>query len=73
MASQVLASSDLIFTTAHALAAQMAQQNGFILLSAPQELGEMTFYMLWHDRLQHSAYGQWLRSLVKAVSEELRA
>jgi DNA-binding transcriptional LysR family regulator len=73
MASQVLASNDLVFTTAQALAAQMAQQHGFSMLSAPEELGEMTFYMLWHERLHHSAYGQWLRHLVKSVSEELRA
>jgi DNA-binding transcriptional LysR family regulator len=73
MASQVLVSSNLVFTTAHALAEQMAKQHGFSLLSAPAELGEMTFYMLWHDRLHHSAYGQWVRNLVKSVSQELRA
>jgi len=69
MAAQVLSSSDLIFTTAQPLAEQMARQEDLHLMAAPPELGEMTFYLLWHDRLNNSAYGKWLRSLVKRVSE----
>jgi DNA-binding transcriptional LysR family regulator len=68
---QVIASTDLVFTTARALAEKMAHQHGFVLLGAPKELGAMTFYMLWHDRLHHSAYGKWLRSLVKRVSDDI--
>jgi len=69
---QVIASGNLVFTTAQAFAQQMAQQHGFALLAAPKELGDMTFYMLWHDRLHHSAYRKWLRSLVKRVADEVQ-
>ena len=68
---QVLASTNLVFTTARALAERMAHQNGFVLLRAPKELGAMTFYMLWHDRLHQAAYGKWLRSLVKRIADEI--
>jgi DNA-binding transcriptional LysR family regulator len=71
LAPQIIAASDLVFTTARTFAEQMRPQGDFALLAAPKELGAMTFYMLWHDRLNHSAYGKWLRSLVKRVSEEM--
>ncbi len=67
----VLARSDLVFTTAAAFANDMAQQHGFHLLQAPPELGSMTFYMLWQERMHKSAYGQWLRSIIKRIFAEM--
>lgn len=70
---QVLASSNLVFTTGRAFAEHMARERSFHLLEAPKELGTMTFYMFWHDRLHQSAYGHWLRELVRRVAKEVQA
>jgi DNA-binding transcriptional LysR family regulator len=72
IAPYVLAQSDLVFTTGRHFAEQVAQTFPFALLEAPEELGRMHFYMLWHDRKHHSPAQIWLRSMIKMVAMRMR-
>lgn len=73
IAPYVLARSDLVFTTGRHFAEQVAQTFPFAVLDAPVELGQMHFYMLWHDRKHHSPEQAWLRRMIKGASAEMRA
>jgi DNA-binding transcriptional LysR family regulator len=72
IAPYVLAQSDLVFTTGRHFAEQVAQTFPFALLEAPEELGRMHFYMLWHDWKHHSPAQIWLRSMIKMVAMRMR-
>jgi DNA-binding transcriptional LysR family regulator len=69
----MLAQSDLLFTTGRHFAEQIAQSFAFALVDAPEELGRMTFYMLWHDCKHHSPAHAWLRRTIRSVAAGLRA
>ncbi|MBB4008368.1 LysR family transcriptional regulator [Allorhizobium taibaishanense] len=73
IAPYVLARSDLVFTTGRHFAEQVAQTFPFAVLDAPEELGQMHFYTLWHDRKHHSPDQAWLRRMIKNASAEMRA
>ncbi|RAX41331.1 LysR family transcriptional regulator [Rhizobium tropici] len=73
IAPYVLAQSDLVFTTGYHFAEQVAQTFPFAVLDAPPELGEMHFYMLWHDCKHHSPDQVWLRRMIKSVAASMRA
>ncbi|HRO10277.1 MAG TPA: LysR family transcriptional regulator [Amaricoccus sp.] len=68
VAPLVLARTDLVFTTGRPFAEHLASSMSFRLLAAPPELGQMAFYMLWHERLQESGCNRWLRGLVREVA-----
>lgn len=72
IAPYVLAQSDLVFTTGRHFAEQVAQTFPFAVLDAPEELGRMHFYMLWHDRKHHSPAQIWLRGMIKTVAMRMR-
>jgi DNA-binding transcriptional LysR family regulator len=72
IAPYVLAQSDLMFTTGRHFADQVAQTFPFAVLEAPAELGQMNFYMLWHDRKHRSPDHIWLRGMIKAAAAEMR-
>lgn len=72
MVPQVLAGSDLVFTTGAPFAEQIARGGDFRLLDAPAELGRMEFYLLWHECKHHSPAHGWLRQLVKEIAADLR-
>ncbi len=61
--------SDLVFTTARPYAEHLGESGGLKVLDAPAELGEMTFYLLWHERSQFSKYHHWLRGVVRRVAK----
>lgn len=67
----MLARTDLVFTSSRPFAEQMAAVMPFALVDAPADFDTMKFYMLWHDRAQHSACNRWLRGLVRRVASEL--
>jgi DNA-binding transcriptional LysR family regulator len=73
IAPYVVAQSDVVFTTGRHFAEHIAQAFPFAVLDAPKELGQMTFYLLWHDCKHHSAAHVWLRHTIRAVSAEVRA
>ena len=72
IAPYVLAQSDLVFTTGRHFAEQVAQTFPFAVLDAPEELGRMQFYMLWHERKHHSLAQIWLRGMIKTVAMRMR-
>ncbi|WP_186383922.1 hypothetical protein [Methylobacterium dankookense] len=62
-----------LITTGRHFAEQIAQSFAFALVDAPEELGRMTFYMLWHDCKHHSPAHAWLRRTIRSVAAGLRA
>jgi DNA-binding transcriptional LysR family regulator len=73
LAPHVLAMSDLVFTTGAPFAEQIAREHGFALLDAPEDFGNMDFYLLWHDCKHHSPAHHWLRRLLKRIAGGLKA
>jgi DNA-binding transcriptional LysR family regulator len=73
IAPHVLAQSDLVFTTGRIFAEQIAQAFPFVVLEAPRELGQMQFYMLWHECKHQSPDHVWLRQMIKSVAADVRA
>lgn len=73
LAPNLLAHSDLVFTTGRTFAEHLASHMPLALLDAPPELGRMQLYLLWHERSHHSALGRWLRTQVREAAEEIRA
>jgi DNA-binding transcriptional LysR family regulator len=70
LAPQVLNRTDLIFTTGRPFAEHLAQEMPFTVFDAPEELGLMNFYLLWHERAHLSNCNRWLRSKIRHVARE---
>jgi len=68
----VLTQSDLVFTTGRIFAEQIAQSFPLVVLEAPRELGQMQFYMLWHECKHQSPDHVWLRQMIKSVAAGVR-
>ncbi|MGO7171048.1 LysR family transcriptional regulator [Rhizobium leguminosarum] len=68
----VLTQSDLVFTTGRIFAEQIAQAFPLVVLEAPRELGQMQFYMLWHECKHQSPDHVWLRQMIKSVAAGVR-
>ena len=66
----ILSGSDLVFTSARPFADYLSRFGDFAVINAPEELGSMRFFMLWHERTHHSNFGAWLR---RFVDESLRS
>lgn len=73
IAPYILAQSNLMFTTGRHFAEQVAQTFPFAVLDAPEELGQMQFYLLWHERNHHSSDQLWLRGMIKKVAGSMRS
>jgi DNA-binding transcriptional LysR family regulator len=69
----VLTQSDLVFTTGRIFAEQIAQSFPLEVLEAPRELGQMQFYMLWHECKHQSPDHVWMRQMIKSVAADIRA
>jgi DNA-binding transcriptional LysR family regulator len=69
----MLASNDLVFTSGRSFIEHMASIFPFAVLDAPEELGSMRFYMLWHERSHRASFGRWLRGIVRKAASELDA
>jgi DNA-binding transcriptional LysR family regulator len=65
----ILSGSDLVFTSARPFADYLSRFGDFAVVGAPEEFGDMRFFMLWHERAHHSDFGAWLR---RFVSDALR-
>jgi DNA-binding transcriptional LysR family regulator len=72
MIPYVLASDDLVLTTARPFAEHVTSFMPFATIEAPPELGSMKFSMLWHERAHASAFERWLRDMVRRVAKEIR-
>jgi DNA-binding transcriptional LysR family regulator len=68
----VLTQSDLVFTTGRIFAEQIAQSFPLVVLEAPRDLGQMQFYMLWHECKHQSPDHVWLRQMIKSVAAGVR-
>lgn len=69
LAPHLVRGSQLVFTTGRPYAEVLARSGDFRVLDAPEELGRMTFYLLWHERSQFSRFHHWLRSVVRRVAK----
>jgi len=68
LARQIVPQSNLVLTTAHPYAKDMAATLPVTILEAPQELGQMSAWVFWHEKSHHSPFGRWLRSIVREVA-----
>ncbi|CAL93296.1 LysR substrate-binding domain-containing protein [Azoarcus olearius] len=64
MAPYMVLQSDLVFTAPARFASHYADFLPMAVVDAPAELPRMAYYLLWHDRSQHSAECRWLRERI---------
>lgn len=64
MAPFMLINSDLIFTAPARFAEHYTTMLPLSIVPAPVELPSMAYYLLWHDRTQHSAECRWFRERI---------
>ncbi len=69
----ILLNTDLVFTSSRGFARHYQGILPIRSLPAPEELGGMRFYLLWHERSQGSAAHQWLRRKVSAAAHHISA
>ena len=67
----VLLKSDLVFTSCRHFADHYSRSLPIESVNAPDEFGEMRFYLLWHERAHASAANMWLRSQIVSVARSL--
>lgn len=68
---QIVPKSNLVLTTSRPYAKDMAATLPVTILEAPQELGQMHAWVFWHEKSHHSPFGQWLRSTVREVANNI--
>jgi DNA-binding transcriptional LysR family regulator len=61
LAPYLVAESDLVFTSSRLFAEHYARLLPLQLAPVPLEFPRMHYYLLWHDRAQHSQECKWLR------------
>ena len=71
LAPQLVARTDLIFTTSRHFAEHYAQTLPVVVVPAPLDFPRMRFYQLWHERSQPSASHRWFRGLLGDVARAL--
>ncbi|MBR0567723.1 LysR family transcriptional regulator [Azoarcus sp. L1K30] len=64
MAPFMLIDSELIFTAPARFAEHYTTMLPLCIVPAPVELPAMAYYLLWHDRTQHSAECRWFRERI---------
>ena len=62
---QILATSDLVFTTTAHLARHLAAHPGLQVLQPPFEFGPIRYLLMWHERVHRSGEHRWLRGLLQ--------
>ncbi len=65
----VLESSNLLFTSCRQFAQHYSDLFPIAFADAPEELGQMRFYLLWHERAQGSSANLWLRDQIKSIAK----
>lgn len=71
--AQLLARTDLVFTTSRRLAQHLVAQGAplpLALLEMPPEFGAMQFYSLWHERSHRAPAHRWLRGLILQAAND---
>ena len=71
VAPHALPGTDLVLTFPERLAAMFADLPGLRVVTAPPEIGKMTYRMAWHPRLDSDPAHRWLRDSVRAVARDL--
>lgn len=71
LASDLVADSDLVFTSSSHYGEHYAALHGLRMVEAPAELEPMRFFMLWHDCAQRDAASVWLRQQIAWIGAEL--
>lgn len=65
---EILAESDLVFTTSRHLADYVAASGrGLVVVTPPIPFPKIRYYQMWHNRTHGAPDHQWLRTLVQAV------
>jgi DNA-binding transcriptional LysR family regulator len=72
-APYVVATTDLVFTTARHFAEPFTQMLPLVMRAAPPGFPTMRFYQLWHERAHHASAHRWLRGLIADVARTLAA
>lgn len=67
----VLAGSDLVFTSAEPFARYCRGDSGLAVVPAPEEFGEMSVFLFWHERAHHSSFNAWLRTTVRDIVRKI--
>ena len=68
LAPHVVATTDLVFTTARHFAESFAGGLPIEILETPAGFPTMRFYQLWHERAHHVPSHRWLRGLIADVA-----
>jgi DNA-binding transcriptional LysR family regulator len=68
LAPDMLPGTDLVLTFPRRLAAQFAHSSRISIVEAPPELPELSFYAVWHHRLDHDLSHRWLREATLAAA-----
>jgi DNA-binding transcriptional LysR family regulator len=61
---QVLANSDLVFTTTAHMARHFSRQAELQAFSPPIRFPRIRYFLMWHDRVHRSGEHRWLRNLI---------
>ena len=64
---QLLAETDLLFTTGRRFAESCARVAPLKIVKAPLDFPPMKFYQLWHARTHDAVAAKWLREQIGAV------
>lgn len=67
-APEMLIGTDLILTFPARLAPRFADTSEISILEAPPQLPELTFYSVWHPRLDNDPSRRWLREVTRSVA-----
>jgi DNA-binding transcriptional LysR family regulator len=67
-APEMLIGTDLVLTFPRRLASRFADTATISILDAPPQLPELTFYSVWHPRLDNDPSRRWLRELTRSVA-----
>lgn len=71
---QLLARSDLVFTTTAHMIRHFVLQKELRAFAPPIRFPRVRFYLMWHDRMHRAGDHRWLRGLIlEAASAELAA
>jgi len=65
-APEMLIGTDLVLAFPARLAHKFADSPALRILEAPAQLPELTFYSIWHPRLDNDPSRRWLREVTRA-------
>lgn len=67
----ILLRSDLVFTTARCFCESWAKIAPLTVVPAPEIFQTIRFCLLWHNRAHMSTHGQWIRSILQSLADDL--